>query len=70
MSDNAANITAAIRLGQWRSIGCFAHSLNLIVQSGLNEVSDTVAKVKRIVEYFHKSTQGLRKLQEAQSQMN
>jgi hypothetical protein len=35
VSDNAANIVAAVRLCQWRHFSCFAHSINLIVQSGL-----------------------------------
>ncbi|XP_049782800.1 uncharacterized protein LOC126184454, partial [Schistocerca cancellata] len=31
ISDNAANIVAAIRLTAWKHITCFAHTLNLIV---------------------------------------
>lgn len=69
VSDNAANITAAIRLGQWRGVSCFAHSLNLVVQTALKEVNDIVTRVKRVVEYFHKSTQGTRKLKETQKHM-
>lgn len=69
VSDNAANITAAIRQGQWRGIGCFAHTLNLVVQGALAEVNDSIVKIKKIVEYFHKSPHGLKKLQETQKQM-
>lgn len=69
VSDNAANITSAISLGGWRGIGCFAHTLNLVVQSAIKDVNEIVMKVKRIVEYFNKSTQALRKLQETQKQM-
>ncbi|MCM0158343.1 hypothetical protein [Candidatus Nardonella dryophthoridicola] len=29
VSDNAHNIVAAIRLGNWRNLGCFAHTVNL-----------------------------------------
>ena len=37
-SDNAANIKAAIKLGNWRHIECFAHSFNLIVQDSLKNI--------------------------------
>lgn len=69
ISDNAANIVAAVRLGQWRGIGCFAHTLNLIIQSALREVISIITKVRKIVEYFHRSSQGLTKLRETQKQM-
>jgi len=49
-TDNASNITSAIRLCQWRHISCFAHSLNLIVQSSLDQIKETRVKVKSIVE--------------------
>jgi len=35
VSDNASNIIAAIKLYNWRSLGCFTHSINLVVESGL-----------------------------------
>lgn len=38
VSDNAAIISAAIRLGGWRHIGCFAHQINLVVRRGLAEI--------------------------------
>lgn len=37
VSDNTANTIAAVRLGEWRSIGCFAHLLNLVVQNATKE---------------------------------
>lgn len=70
VSDNASNVIAAVQLGNWRSIGCFAHSLNLTVQAGLEEIAGYVHKVKSIVEFFKRSTQGLYKLQEIQRQMD
>lgn len=36
-SDNAAYILAAVRDGGWKSRGCFAHSINLLVQNGLKK---------------------------------
>lgn len=51
-------------------MGCFAHTLNLIIQAGIETISDTVNRVKRIVEYFQRSTTGLNKLKSVQKQMN
>lgn len=31
VNDNVANISTAIRMGGWRHIGCFAHSVNLVI---------------------------------------
>lgn len=70
ISDNASNITSAFSLGGWRPLGCFAHSLNLVVQNSIIHISEVIGQVKKIVEYFHKSSQGLKKLQEAHKQMN
>ncbi|XP_055842541.1 zinc finger BED domain-containing protein 4-like [Episyrphus balteatus] len=70
VSDNAANILAAVRLGGWQSIGCFAHSLNLVVQKSTTKIANTLIKVKAIVEYFKRSAQGLQKLKAVQKQMN
>lgn len=47
MSDNAPNVVAVIRQGEWRGIACFAHSLNLIVQSATEEIADVLTKVKK-----------------------
>lgn len=70
ISDNAANILSAVRLGEWRSIACFAHSLNRVVQQATTEITDVITQVKNIVEYFHRSTQGQKKLTATQQQMN
>lgn len=58
VSDNAANILSAVRLGEWWLISCFAHSLNLIVQDATKEIAEVISKVKNIVEFFNRSTQG------------
>ncbi|KAJ0169828.1 hypothetical protein K1T71_014434 [Dendrolimus kikuchii] len=65
----AANISAAIKMGSWRHIGCFAHSVNLVVQVGLKEIKNPYTKVKAIVEYFKRSSPALAKLREIQIQM-
>lgn len=55
-SDNAYNIKAAIRLNNWKHVACFAHTLNLIVQTSLKEVKNTTSKIKRVVEVFKRSS--------------
>ncbi|XP_067615722.1 zinc finger BED domain-containing protein 4-like [Eurosta solidaginis] len=70
VSDNAPNIIAAIKLGGWRSVPYFAHTLNLIVQKALLEIDNIKTKSKAIVEFFHRSTSGLQKLKETQKQLN
>nr|CAI5847868.1 unnamed protein product [Callosobruchus analis] len=69
-TDNAANIVAAVRGCQWRHIPCFAHCINLIVQEGVREISETTKKVTNIVEFFKRSSHALAKLQRTQEQMN
>jgi len=69
VTDNAANVTAAIREGGWRHIACFAHSVNLIAQASIKEIVESVEKVKRTVEYFKRSTHALARLREVQVQM-
>lgn len=68
VTDNAANMKAAIEKCEWRHLSCFAHSINLIVQSGLQSIEHVTKKVKDIVTYFKKSSHGLSKLQDLQRQ--
>lgn len=70
VSDNAANILAAVRQGEWKSIGCFAHSINLLVQKALQELEDFLTKVKSIVTFFKRSSSALARLKQTQKQMN
>lgn len=46
-SDNAANIVAAIRAGNWRHIPCFAHSINGAVQASLVHINTTINKINQ-----------------------
>ncbi|CAG9840680.1 unnamed protein product [Diabrotica balteata] len=71
-SDNAPNVKAAIRLTDWGHIICFAHNINLVVQSGLalSNIAPLRKKVKTIVEYFHRSTKANNKLMDLQKQIN
>ncbi|XP_018395627.1 PREDICTED: zinc finger BED domain-containing protein 4-like, partial [Cyphomyrmex costatus] len=69
VTDNAANEVAAIRLCNWCHLSCFVHSLNLVIQQSLKEISNVTVKVKSIVEYFKRSSYALSKLQSMQEQM-
>jgi len=46
-----------------------AHSINLVVQNSLANISEIVSKVKKIVEFFKRSSNALTKLQSTQAQM-
>lgn len=47
VTDNASNISNAVRQLHYRHVGCFAHSINLVVQHSLENISVIVAKVKK-----------------------
>ncbi|XP_047532135.1 E3 SUMO-protein ligase ZBED1-like [Vanessa atalanta] len=67
VSDNAANVTNAVKdhLG-WKHYGCYAHSLNLVLQDSVEIFNDSLTKVKKIVAFFHKSTSASEKLNQQQ----
>lgn len=70
VSDNAANMKAAVRIGGWRFWGCFAHLLNLTTQSGLKEISNVLEKIKSIVRYFRRSSVAYSQLKAAAERMD
>lgn len=71
VSDNASNISNAFqKYLNLDHIGCYAHSLNLIVQSGLEVFEATINKIKRIVLHFKKSTKSSEKLTQYQLKNN
>lgn len=65
VTDNAYNIGLAIHRTSWKHLPCFAHTVNLIVRSGLSVIQNTLNKVKAIVEYMHRSTVAAEKLKAA-----
>ncbi|XP_072375206.1 E3 SUMO-protein ligase ZBED1-like [Diabrotica undecimpunctata] len=69
VSDNAANIKKAIEDLGMKHLGCFAHSLNLIVQDALKLVEPTITKVKSIVTHFKKSSAANAKLMQYQKNL-
>lgn len=62
VSDDAANVTAAIGLRAWSRVPCFASMLNQVVQAGLLEVQHTHQKVRIVVEHVKKNPAAGRKL--------
>ncbi|KAF0038023.1 hypothetical protein F2P81_010897 [Scophthalmus maximus] len=66
--DNAANMVRAVEILQLMHVGCFAHTLNLASQAGLKipAVSRLLARVRRIVTFFHRSTTANHILKEKQ----
>ncbi|XP_046332731.2 E3 SUMO-protein ligase ZBED1-like [Haliotis rufescens] len=57
-TDNAANVTKAIALCESvLHVPCLAHTINLAVQKSLKvkRVSHVLAKIRRIVAFFHRS---------------
>ncbi|KAL4152780.1 hypothetical protein QTP88_000613 [Uroleucon formosanum] len=53
VSDNAYNKQNALGQLQFKHLSCFAHTLNLIVQSALKKENDLIDKVKTFVLIFH-----------------
>ncbi|KAJ8935700.1 hypothetical protein NQ314_012677 [Rhamnusium bicolor] len=53
---------------KWRHFGCYAHTVNLIVNDSLNLIQDTLSKVSKIVSHFRKSANAKNKLDIVQRQ--
>lgn len=59
VSDNASNMKKAGELLECDvHLGCFAHVLNLAAQKGLKvkSVSNMLARIRKIVGFFHRSS--------------
>lgn len=58
--DNAANIGAAMRAGNFTSLGCVAHTLQLVINDSIfkdEEITILIKKCRKIVGHFKKSKQ-------------
>ncbi|VVC46058.1 Ribonuclease H-like domain [Cinara cedri] len=66
---NTYNIVNAVNLCRWRHVGCFAHSLNLAVQTALKSILETKEKVRGIVGDFKRSPQAAENLKTMQGQL-
>ncbi|KAJ8967582.1 hypothetical protein NQ314_002767, partial [Rhamnusium bicolor] len=72
ITDNASNVTSAIeKVLVWKHYGCFAHKLNLVVNSALDIpiVANVVKKIKVVVSHFKRSSQATEKLLKMQIQL-
>ncbi|XP_025829087.1 LOW QUALITY PROTEIN: uncharacterized protein LOC112904078 [Agrilus planipennis] len=73
VTDNAANVVKAIKdLDDldFKHFGCYAHTLNLIVEDALKPLKPLVDKVKAIVGHFKKSTTSSERLLKYQNQQS
>lgn len=73
VSDNAANMQAAIaKIPQVKSLGCFDHTLQLVINDAVKncpELDQTVHKAKTITTHFKHSSINANKLLELERQM-
>uniref|UniRef100_A0A8C5NDS7 HAT C-terminal dimerisation domain-containing protein n=1 Tax=Gouania willdenowi TaxID=441366 RepID=A0A8C5NDS7_GOUWI len=69
ITDNASNMTVAMELTSYQHVRCFAHVLKLASQHALkvNTVARLLDKIRRISNYFHRSTIGAQALKRNQS---
>ena len=72
LRDNASNMKKAMATMGMRSLGCFAHTLQLVVNEGLlsqRSVSDAIASCRQIVGHFKHSPLAYSRLRDIQLQM-
>ncbi|XP_071088919.1 E3 SUMO-protein ligase ZBED1-like [Haliotis cracherodii] len=73
VTDNAANMFVAAREAHFdHHITCFAHTLNLACSKALKiaSVSKLLARMRRMVSFFHRSTTAAAVLKQKQKQLN
>jgi hypothetical protein len=58
-TDNASNISKAVNESGLPHVRCFAHTLNLAVQKGLEVASSHITRIRKVVGFFHRSTKGM-----------
>lgn len=67
VSDNAPNITNAVtNVLKWDHFGCYAHTLNSILQDALKSFENSISKAKIIIAFFKKNTVAIEKLNQRQ----
>ncbi|XP_046802541.1 E3 SUMO-protein ligase ZBED1-like [Lucilia cuprina] len=62
ISNNAKNMTFAMKIADFPSFGCMAHTIHLIVQESLAPYQEIKTKCRSIVGHFKRSEQAYRKL--------
>jgi len=59
ISDNASNMVKAMNDASFAHMGCFAHTLQLVIKDGLfiqRAINDILAICQNIVGHFHRSS--------------
>lgn len=70
ISDNTAHICKAIKEDlQLKHFGCYAHTINLIVNDSLKQITKILVKVKVIISHFKRSSFAAAKLLEQQKSL-
>lgn len=70
-TDNAANITLGITLGNFKNLRCAAHTIQLSIQKGLEvaSVDKVLGKCRKIVGHFKHSPSNQRELDKIQTSL-
>ncbi|XP_026464396.1 zinc finger BED domain-containing protein 4-like [Ctenocephalides felis] len=65
ISDNASNMKKSIKdILKIKHYGCFAHTINLIVNDGLKLIKSEIDIIKKIVSHFRRSVTACEKMQQ------
>ena len=73
VADNASNMKRAMKKGRFEAQGCFAHTLQLVVNDGVlsqRAVIDLLAVCHSIVEHFRHSTIAYHKLDQIRERLD
>ena len=72
MHDNASNITLAVQNLGWQSVPCFAHTLQLAVNKGLevSQINKLPSVGRKRVGHFKHSSLAMTALREKQKQLS
>jgi len=62
-TDNASNISKAVKESGLCHVRCFAHTVNLAVQKAVGELDVQLCLVRDIINYFHRSNIGTSSLE-------
>lgn len=62
-TDNASNISRAVKDSGYTHIRCFAHTVNLAVQKGLSHIDPQLVKMRKVVTYIRRSSKATIALQ-------